>query len=284
MTLKYCDLHTHSHFSDGTYSPTELINEAEALGLSAIALCDHNTVDGIDEFLSAAKGKNVEAISGVEFSTDYGDVELHIVGMFIDPRHLEEVNARVAELRRRKDESNVALINNLRADGYDIDYNEIRSATHGIVNRAHIATALTEKGYTESIKAAFATLLSKESKYYVQPRRLDVFETIKFIKSIGAVAVLAHPFLNLNEEELRKFLPQAIAAGLDSIETLYSTYDDDTTALAVSIAEEYGLKQSGGSDFHGARKPDISIGVGRGNLRIPCEFAKELKASSKRKI
>lgn len=276
--MKYCDLHTHSYFSDGTYSPAELIDEAEARGLAAVVLCDHNTVDGVREFLAAAEGKSVEAISGIEFSTDYGDVELHIVGMFLDPCHFDAIDGMVSELRRRKDESNVILVNNLRADGYAVDYDEIKANTRGIVNRAHIAAKLTEMGYTESIGAAFATLLSKKSKYYVQPRRLDVFETIKFIKSIGGVAVLAHPFLNLNEAELRGFLPKAKAAGLDAMETLYSTYDDETTVLSVKIAEEYGLKESGGSDFHGARKPDISLGIGRGELRVPNAFFEQLKA------
>lgn len=275
--MGYCDLHTHSYFSDGTYSPTELINEAEAKGLTALVLCDHNTVDGLDEFLAAAKGKNVRAIAGIEFSTDYGEVELHIVGMFIDHCHFEAVNELVGELRRRKDESNITLIENLRKDGYEVDYDEIKIGTKGIVNRAHIAAKLTEKGYTGSIKEAFATLLSKDSKYYVQPRRLDVFETIKFIKSIGAVAVLAHPFLNLKEDELRVFLPKAKACGLAAMETLYSTYDEATTELAVQMAREFGLKESGGSDFHGARKPDISLGIGRGNLRVPDEFLRELR-------
>ena len=274
--MKYCDLHTHSYFSDGTYSPTELIREAEERGLAAIVLCDHNTVDGLGEFLAAAEGKSVKAIAGIEFSTDYGEIELHIVGMYIDPCHFNAVNEMVTELRRRKDESNMILIENLRADGYEIDYDEIRASTKGIVNRAHIAAKLTEKGYTGSIKEAFDTLLSKESKYYVQPRRLDVFETIKFIKSIGAVAVLAHPFLNLNEDELRVFLPKACECGLDAMETLYSTYDDATAALAAEMARKYGLKESGGSDFHGERKPDISLGVGRGDLRVPVSFLEEL--------
>lgn len=274
--MKYCDLHTHSYFSDGTYSPTELIKEAEERGLAAIVLCDHNTVDGLGEFLAAAEGKSVKAIAGIEFSTDYGEIELHIVGMYIDPCHFNAVNEMVTELRRRKDESNMTLIENLRADGYEVDYDEIRASTKGIVNRAHIAAKLTEKGYTGSIKEAFDTLLSKESKYYVQPRRLDVFETIKFIKSIGAVAVLAHPFLNLNEDELRVFLPKACECGLDAMETLYSTYDEATAALAAEMACEYGLKQSGGSDFHGERKPDISLGVGRGDLRVPVSFLEEL--------
>ena len=274
--MKYCDLHTHSYFSDGTYSPTELIKEAEERGLAAIVLCDHNTVDGLGEFLAAAEGKSVKAIAGIEFSTDYGEVELHIVGMYIDPCHFNAVNEMVTELRRRKDESNMTLIKNLRADGYEVDYDEIRASTKGIANRAHIAAKLTEKGYTGSIKEAFDTLLSKESKYYVQPRRLDVFETIKFIKSIGAVAVLAHPFLNLNEDELRVFLPKARECGLDAMETLYSTYDEATAALAAEMAREYGLKESGGSDFHGERKPDISLGIGRGDLRVPVSFLEEL--------
>ena len=284
MILKYCDLHTHSHFSDGTYSPTELVNEAEAKGLSAIVLCDHNTVDGLGEFLAAAEGKEVEAIGGVEFSTDYGEVELHIVGMFISPAHFEAVNGMVTELRRRKDESNITLIGNLRADGYEVDYDAIKAKTRGIINRAHIAAKLVEGGYVESISAAFDTLLSKDSKYFVQPRRLDVFETIRFIKSIGAVAVLAHPFLNLNEAQLREFLPMAKAAGLDAMETLYSKYEDETTALAIKVAKEYGLKESGGSDFHGGRKPDISLGTGKGDLRVPYALFDELRSLAKDEI
>jgi predicted metal-dependent phosphoesterase TrpH len=284
MILKYCDLHTHSHFSDGTYSPTELIKEAEARGLSAVVLCDHNTIGGLDELFLAARGMAVEAIGGVEFSTDYGEVELHIVGMFITAEHFEAVDAMAAELRRRKDESNVALVNNLRAGGYEVDYGEIKAQNPGIVNRAHIAANLAQKGYVGSIKEAFDSLLSKDGGYYVQVRRLDVFETIKFIKSIGAVAVLAHPFLNLNEAQLREFLPRAIECGLDGMETLYSDYDENTTATAVRIAREFGIKESGGSDFHGGRKPDISLGVGRGNLSVPVSVLEELRSAAKAKL
>ena len=143
--MKLCDLHTHSHFSDGTYSPTELVNEAEAKGLSAIVLCDHNTVDGLGEFLAAAEGKEVEAIGGVEFSTDYGEVELHIVGMFISPAHFEAVNGMVTELRRRKDESNITLIGNLRADGYEVDYDAIK-ATRDLETRLETANIINMEG------------------------------------------------------------------------------------------------------------------------------------------
>ena len=276
--MKYCDLHTHSHYSDGTCSPAELISEAEAKGLSAVVLCDHNTVKGLGEFFAAAKDSAVEAIGGVEFSTDYGDVELHIVGMFITPEHIEAVDSMAAELRRRKDESNIALVENLQSGGYDIDYGELKAANPGIINRAHIAAKLVEKGYTGSIKEAFSTLLAKDGRYYVQPKRLDVFETIKFIKSIGAVAILAHPFLSLSEAELRKFLPEATKCGLDGMETLYSEYDEATTELAMRIAREFGIKESGGSDYHGARKPGIGLGTGRGDLRVPEALLEELRS------
>ena len=276
--MKYCDLHTHSHYSDGTCSPAELISEAEEKGLSAVVLCDHNTVEGLGEFFAAAKDSAVEAIGGVEFSTDYGDVELHIVGMFITSAHIEAVDGMAAELRRRKDESNIALVENLQRGGYDIDYGELKAANPGIVNRAHIAAKLVEKGYTGSIKEAFGTLLAKDGRYYVQPKRLDVFETIKFIKSIGAVAILAHPFLSLSEAELRKFLPEATKCGLDGMETFYSEYDEATTELAMRIAREFGIKQSGGSDYHGARKPGIGLGTGRGDLRVPETLLEELRS------
>ena len=113
---------------------------------------------------------------------------------------------------------------------------------------------------------------------YKPPKRLGSIATVRFIKDCGGVAILAHPFLNLDEAGLRKFLPEAKKAGLDAIETRYSKFDEETTRLAEHIAEEYGVKQSGGSDFHGSVKPDISIGTGTGNLFVPFEFYENLKA------
>jgi predicted metal-dependent phosphoesterase TrpH len=279
------DLHTHTHFSDGTYSPAELIAEAERVGLSAIALCDHNTVRGLDEFLAAAQGRSVEAVPGIEFSTDYltseGRVlELHMLALFVRPEHHEAINALVAQMAENKQKSNRALIKELQRHGYDITYDEVCAEANGNVNRAHVAAVMTRKGYTSSIQEAFAMLLNPENGLYHPPARLPVFETIKFIRSIGAVPVLAHPFLPFKENEagLRAFLDQAIPCGLVGMETLYSTYDEKTTALSRAIAHEYGLCESGGSDFHGSRKPDIALGTGRGNLAIPYEFLDKLKA------
>ena len=283
-----CDLHTHTHFSDGTYSPAELIDEAERMGLAAIALCDHNTVRGLDEFLAAAQGRNIEAVPGIEFSTDYltseGRVlELHMLALFVRPKHHEAINALVAQMAENKQKSNRALIKELQRHGYDITYDEVCAEANGNVNRAHVAAVMTRKGYTPTIQEAFAMLLNPENGLYQPPARLPVFETIKFIRSIGAVPVLAHPFLPFkdNEAGLRAFLEQAIPCGLVGMETLYSTYDEKTTALSRAIAHEYGLCESGGSDFHGERKPDIALGTGRGNLTIPYEFLEKLKTFAK---
>jgi predicted metal-dependent phosphoesterase TrpH len=280
------DLHTHTHFSDGTYSPAELIDEAERMGLAAIALCDHNTVRGLDEFLAAAQGRNIEAVPGIEFSTDYvlpegKTIELHLLALFIRSEHHEAINALVAQMAENKQKSNRALIKELQRHGYDITYDEVCAKGHGNINRAHVAGVLTEKGYTTSIQEAFATLLAPERGLYVEPERLPVFETIEYIRSIGAVPVLAHPFLKLDEAGLRAFLDQAIPCGLVGMETLYSTYDEKTTALSRAIAHEYGLCESGGSDFHGERKPDIALGTGKGNLAIPYEFLEKLKTYAK---
>ena len=267
---KLCDLHTHSIYSDGTYTPTELILEAEKIGLSAIALCDHNTVDGLLEFLSAASSKEVTAVSGCEFSVDYNGKELHLLGLFIPPERFDEVSSLMADVNKRKEESNIALIESLRRAGFDLSFDEIKASTpNGKFNRAHVAAVMTKKGYTASIKEAFATHLSKDGGHYREPERLTVFETIDFIIKIGALPVLAHPFLNLDYGELCTFLPLAVERGLVGMECYYSKFDEETTALSLKLCKEYGLTVSGGSDFHGENKPDISLGSGRGNLAIP---------------
>lgn len=274
-----CDLHVHSTFSDGTLTPKQLIREAERCGLSAVALCDHNTVAGLPDFLAAGEGSCVEAVAGTEFSTDFNGTELHILGLFIKPEHYDRITALLEDFRRLKEESNRDLVASLSAAGYVLDYDSIKAATpNGQVNRAHIAAVLFDHGYTESVKDAFKRLLAPKHGFYKPPERLNAFDCIRFIKSLGCVAVLAHPFLSLDSgEELRTFLEEAVPCGLDGMETVYSTYTEEQRAEAAAIAEEFGLKQSGGSDFHGGNKPDISMGTGRGNLNIPFSMLEGLK-------
>lgn len=272
----FCDLHIHSNYSDGTCSPAELIRLAEEAGLAAVALCDHNTVKGLPAFLEAAKGSAVEAVPGIEFSTEYRGRELHILGLFVEEAHYSAVNDLLDEALQRKEYSNIALVEKLKEQGLPLDYWAIKKETPGgSINRAVIGAYLVRHGYCRSMEEAFGRWLSMERGLYVPPKRPDAHDTIRFIKSIGAVAVLAHPFLNLDEAELRGFLKQA--EGLDGMETFYPKFDDAQTELACRIAEEFGLVKSGGSDFHGDNKPDIRIGVGRGTLRVPLSQLEELK-------
>ena len=275
---KLCDLHTHSTYSDGTLTPAQLIALAQEKKLSAITLSDHNTVAGLPLFLEAAEGSGVEAVPGVEFSTEYEGTELHILGLFIKPCHYEKINALLQQFLDRKETSNRQLVQRLRDAGLDLDYEEIRKQASGSINRARIAAQMVEKGYCESVKQAFSDWLSPKKGYYIPPLRPDAYETIRFIKSLGAVAVLAHPFLSLKEAELRAFLPEAVAADLDGMEVYYAAYDEETTALAKKIAAQYELLESGGSDFHGQNKPDIDLGSGKGNLAISAKLLEKLKS------
>lgn len=277
-----CDLHNHSVYSDGTDTPTQLLDRAEALGLEAIALTDHNTVAGLPDFLMAAQGRAVRAIPGTEFSTDWRGTELHILALFLRPEHYGEVTQLLEEYSRRKDRSNAQLVDKLNKAGYAISYEKIKASTpKGQVNRALIAAELMAMGYVPSVQAAFKELLQPKHGYFTPPARPEPREIIRLIKSLGAVAVLAHPFLNLKEDALREFLSEAVPAGLDAMEVSYSTYDEETTRKAMAIAEEYGILPSGGSDYHGGNKPHIDMGSGMGDLKIPAQWANALQTRTR---
>lgn len=276
-----CDLHTHSTYSDGTLTPAELIALAQKQGVCAVALCDHNTVAGLPAFLEAASHSAVEAVPGVEFSTDYGSRELHILALFVKPQHYGAVTEQVEQMMRRKDQSNIDLVEALKTVGIQLDYDEIKARNpKGVVNRAVIGAEMVRLGYCSDGKEAFRNWLSEKCGFFRPPRRLDALETVRFIKSIGAVAVLAHPFLNLDEQGLREFLPKAVACGLDGMEVYYPKFSPEQTVLAKQLTEEFGLLRSGGSDFHGANKPDIGLGTGRNNLHIPRDLLDKLAAKA----
>ena len=276
---QFCDLHTHSIFSDGTLTPTQLIELAEALGLGAVALTDHNTVLGLPEFMAAAQGKAVKAIPGIEFSVDYLDQELHIVALYIKPEHYEATMTIADKNNEYKKQSNLDLIASLNQAGYHVSYEKIKAAMPaGEPNRALIAAELTRLGYVSDNQEAFKTILSSKHGFYRPPKRVDVFELIRFVRSIGAVPVWAHPFLHLKEEaQVRAFLPQAIEAGLMGMEVRYPLYTPEQTALAESLVQEFSLLPSGGSDFHGDNKPTIFLGTGKGSLEVPLPWCEAME-------
>lgn len=279
--MDMCDLHTHSTFSDGTFTPAQIVAEGLRRNLRAVALTDHNTVAGLPEFRKAAQGTALEAIPGVEISTGYQGKEVHIVGLFLEEQKYGELEDFLSVINRRKEESNRALVAALNAAGYDICYQEIREQHQGNVNRAVIAAELLKKGYIREIKEAFQGVLSAKNGLYIPPERICAYDAIRFLRSIHALPVLAHPLISLTEEEFKKFLPEAKAQGLAAMETRYSTYTPKMTNAACSIAQEFGLLESGGSDFHGANKPDIQLGSGAGNLMVPYAFLEGLEAWSR---
>ena len=279
---KLCDLHTHSVYSDGTFTPAELIDAAVSSGLSALALTDHNTVTGLKDFTEAAQGKPIEIVCGSEFTTAYNGTELHILGLFIQPESYDAINEYINKATILKEESNYKLIKKLRDRGYMITYVDVLEGSKGHVNRANIAAELLKKGYIKSIAEGFDTILSKSYGLYEPPERLSALETISFIRSVGAVAVWAHPYFHMNFEQAEEFLPKAVDSGLQGMETLYTLYDEYTTERAKEVCQRYGLLQSGGSDFHGANKPDVMLGKGRGNLAIPYEFYEKLREAAGR--
>ena len=274
--MKLCDLHTHSTYSDGSFSPEELIKLAEKEGLSAIALTDHNTVSGLTHFLTASKNTDVEAALGVEISCDYNGDELHVLALFIENR-LAEVEKFLEIPKARKEASNKSLAENLIKNGYKIDYERMKSQTGGSINRVHFANELIKNGYIKTVNEGFDTILSEERGLYLPPKRLTAFEVLEFIKGIGAVSVLAHPLLNLTKDQLIEFLPKAKDFGLMAMETRYSKYSLEEQEFSTKLAKEFCLLESGGSDFHGENKPDIKLGVGHGDLRVPYEFFKSMK-------
>lgn len=277
-----CDLHTHSVFSDGTFTPGEILQSALELNLSAVALCDHNTVEGLPHFQKAAAGTGIEAICGAEFSVDYRGRELHLLGLFLPPDSFAQVSDLMRSVNEAKERSNIALVESLNRAGFPLDYAAIKAKSpSGKINRAHIGAELTRLGYTQSVSHAFETLLSKRTGHYVEPKRISFFEMIDFIRHIHAVPVLAHPFLNLSANELAELLPIAKRRGLVGMECLYSTFSRREIDVALFLAAQNRLLPSGGSDFHGANKPDIRLGVGHGNLRVPAQWAESLQKAAR---
>lgn len=277
-----CDLHTHSLFSDGTSTPSEIINLASKKGLSAVALTDHNNILGLCEFFAAAEKTGIEAVGGIEISAEFLNKEIHILGLFVNKEHFVALSDYLEDYSMKKIINYKKLYEKLVSAGYDISYKNIaKLSDNGVFNRVHFAKELMSKGYVSSIKEAFNGVLSEKNGYYKPVKRLNGFEVISFLSGIGLIPVLAHPFLNLEYNELLEFLPKAKENGLIAIETDYSLFNPEQTKNAHELAERFNLLKSGGSDYHGENKPHIDLAVGKGELKVPYEYYLNLKNSKK---
>ena len=276
-----CDLHTHTNHSDGSKTVTELLTEAKERDL-IIALTDHNTVTGLPELFAEADRLGVTVIGGTELSTVYNGREFHLIGLFIAPEYYETLESVCQEYHILKEQSNIALVNKLRDLGYNIDFAEIkRKNVKGHVNRAHIADELFKHGYVSSVAEAFDKLLEERCGLYIPPRRFELAEAIRFLRSIKALPILAHPVKDIDYDQLRAMLPELNEAGLIGIETMHSSCSDEQIAVLKGIAREFDLMESGGSDYHGNIKHGVELGVGKGNLDIPISVYNRLLEGAK---
>ena len=268
--MKRIDLHTHSLCSDGAQTPIDVVRTARDAGLSAIALSDHDSIVGVQEAMDAGKAMGVEVIPAVELSAQ-SDTELHILGYFIDI-HNKELQDTMAYALRVRDERQEETCRKLNEQGFDITMDEVREEAHGnsVLCRAHFAQIMVRKGYAPSVQEAFSKYLSVGCYAYSNRQALTGPEAVSLIRRAGGIAVAAHLHLiKMPDDALREYLRSLIPYGLDGVEGYYTDYTPDMEQRYRAMAQELGLVISGGTDYHGANKPHISIGKGRGQLEIP---------------
>lgn len=276
--MKRIDLHTHSLCSDGAQAPADVVRSAKEAGLSAIALSDHDCISGVQEAMDTGKALGVEVIPAVELSAQ-SDTELHILGYFVDI-HNKKLQDTMRYALQVRDERQEETCRKLNEQGFSITMEEARAEAHGnpVLCRAHFAQIMVRKGYAESVKDAFNRFLSVGCYAYSNRQALTGPEAVSLIREAGGIAVAAHLHLiKKPDDELRQYLKELIPYGLDGVEGYYTDYTPDMEQRYRTMARELGLVISGGTDYHGANKPHIAIGKGKGNLEIPYSVLEGLR-------
>ncbi len=281
--MKYIDLHVHSNASDGSYAPAEVVRQAKEGGLAAMALTDHDTVDGLAEAVAAGRRLGVEVIPGVEISAQFPGGTMHIVGLFIE-YHDGLLDARLAVLKQARLDRNPQIIKKLNDLGIAITMARVEEISGGgQVGRPHIARALLEAGYVSSIQEAFDKYLGFQRPGYVSKFRFPPGEALAMIKEAKGIPVLAHPFtLNLAAIPLQKLIIELKAQGLAGLEVFYSEHTPEQEALYLKLTRELDLLVSGGSDYHGQNKPEITLGSMASQKKLTYDLVEALKAWRRR--
>ncbi len=272
------DLHVHTTASDGTLTPAAVTARARGLGLAAIAITDHDTVEGVAEAVRAGKELDVEVVSGIELSCYYRGREVHVLGYFIDiaSASLAETIRAVTENRKAR---NHIIAERMAADGLPVSIDELkRRFPYTVIGRLHFAEVLVEHGLADSVSDAFARYLNRGRPYFEPQKRMNMDEAAAAIDAAGGLAVLAHPYqYRYSEAEMRRLFADFKSCGGTGIECFYSGYDAEKSAFLTSAAAELGMCVTGGSDFHGSVKPDIELGSGKGGLNVDRELLNKLK-------
>jgi 3',5'-nucleoside bisphosphate phosphatase len=277
------DLHTHSTFSDGSLTPAELAAEGARVGLKALALTDHDNLQGVPQFLAACREHGLNGIGGVEISMETGPGTMHLLGSYVDAEH-PELSAALGRVLEGREDRNQLILKRLNELGYALTWDEVaQNAGEDVVGRPHFAQALQARGFVKNKDDAFERLLAKGKPAYVDRFRLTPAEGLRLIRAAGGVAALAHPFtLGLNNTKLRALVGELHELGLEALETYYSEHTPEMEARYLALAREFDLVPVGGSDFHGAMNMGIKLGVGFGGLRVPDEVVEQLHARASR--
>ena len=279
------DLHVHSTCSDGTFTPEELVDYAIKKGLTAFALTDHDTVSGLDRAINYADSLRhtpvqiPEVIPGIELSTEYQGKDIHMVGLFID-YHQPDFARYLEDFIHSRENRNKKMCALLREHGIDITYEALLAEFPGaVITRAHFARYLLSHGYIQSLKEAFDRYVGDRCPCFVPREKVTPAQAVELILGAGGVPVLAHPILyHMSDDRLEALVAELKSIGLVGIEAIYSTYNTAEERQIRGLASKYGLKISGGSDFHGANKPKIDLGTGWGKLCVPDEVLEKLRS------
>ncbi len=270
------DLHSHTNESDGTFSPAELIEEAVRAGVTTLGITDHDTFKGYDQARTHASQAGVELVCGIELSTKLHAQSVHLLGYFLAGNGLDDFRTWVLDLQAARSDRNIRLVARLRELGFDITLEEVEARGRGMTGRPHFAQILVEKGYVSNLRQAFDDYLDESAKGYVFRREPQFAEGVAQIRKAGGIASLAHPVRV--KGDIPALMPELSESGLNAIEAYHSDHTPEDTELYLGLAKRYGMRVTGGSDFHGAVKPGITLGRGSGNLRIPEDLVENLRA------
>ncbi len=276
---KLIDLHMHSTASDGTYKPSQLVELAKEKGLSAIALTDHDTAAGVEEFLKKAKELNMEAVAGIEISSLFeGYPEIHVLGYFIEPEN-KEVMEKLAFLQDARKVRNIKLISRLKELGFELTWEELEKEANGkLIGRPHFAALMVKKGFVKDTNEAFSKYIGNDGIAFVPKEKLTTPEAVSFLFENGIVPVLAHPTkIGMNTNDLIDFILLLKKSGLQGIEVIHSEISEKESRKLLELAYRFNLVHTGGSDFHGENKPFVKMGV----PEVPYEFFEKLKERKK---
>ncbi len=274
----YVDLHTHSTASDGVYAPAELLQHAKDVGLRVLALTDHDNTGGLQEAAQAAAKLDIDFIPGIEINTDVAGGEVHVLGYFPEYERpaFQAVLKVLRDARERRGQRMVELLNE---QGISISWERVREIAQGSVGRPHVAEALLEAGYVQSIGEAFDTYIGRGCYAYVPHYKLAPEDAVRLIASANGLPVIAHPLELPGLDELRNRLPGLCKAGMVGLETYYGPYNSEEEQVLRALADEYHLIPTGGSDFHGPGIHPTPLG-GR---PVPYETVERLKAAAQQR-